>query len=118
MNKCVEIDLYIHFVLISALLGFGWLAPRTGRFTSGERASGIHRIRGRVDPRECPGQKILDFTGIRTSLPWLPRFRIVLQFQMQFHSTKLIILKNFSEQILLKTLDKETEKHLMRCLVT
>lgn len=93
------------------------------RFTSQplyirERASGIHTIKGWMGLREGPGQKIVDFTGIRTALPWLPRLHIVLQFQMQFHSTKLIIAKNSSEQNLIKTLDKEIENNLMRYHVT
>jgi hypothetical protein len=45
------VDVQIHVVLTSALVGGQWSASRPYRFTPGERAPGIHWIRGLVGPR-------------------------------------------------------------------
>jgi hypothetical protein len=45
------VDVWIHIVLTSALVGGEWSALRPGRFTPGERAPGTHSIGGWVDPR-------------------------------------------------------------------
>jgi hypothetical protein len=45
------VDVYIHIVLTSALVGGEWSASRPCRFTPGERAPGTHWIGGWVDPR-------------------------------------------------------------------
>jgi len=53
--------------------GREWSALRPCPFTPGERASGIHRIRGRVDPRasldaEAKRKKILFLPGMKPQL--------------------------------------------------
>jgi hypothetical protein len=45
------VDVYTHVFLTSALTGGEWSAPRPGRFTPGERATGTHWIGVLVDPR-------------------------------------------------------------------
>jgi hypothetical protein len=44
-------DVFIHVFLTLALVGGEWSASRSGRFTSGDRASGNHCKGGWVDPR-------------------------------------------------------------------
>jgi hypothetical protein len=52
------VDVYIHVFLTSALVGGEWSVSRSGRFTGGERASGIHWIGDWMGPRTG-----LDYTG-------------------------------------------------------
>jgi hypothetical protein len=47
----LDMDLQIYVFLVSALVGGEWSAPRSGRFTAGERASDTHWIGGWVGPR-------------------------------------------------------------------
>jgi hypothetical protein len=44
------VDIYIHVLLTSALVGGEWSASRPGRFPPGGRASGTHWIGGWVGP--------------------------------------------------------------------
>jgi hypothetical protein len=45
------VDVYIHILLASALIGGEWSNSRPGRFTPRERAPGTHWIGGWVDLR-------------------------------------------------------------------
>jgi hypothetical protein len=45
------VDVWIHVLLNSALVGGEWLASTSGRFTPGERALGTHLIGGWMSPR-------------------------------------------------------------------
>jgi hypothetical protein len=65
------VDVYNHIFLTSALAVGEWSATRLVRFTTGERASGIHCIGGWVDPRADLDdvEKILDHIGTRTPNP-------------------------------------------------
>jgi hypothetical protein len=45
------VDIYIHVLLTSALVGGESSASRPDRFTPGKRAAGTHWLRGWVDPR-------------------------------------------------------------------
>jgi hypothetical protein len=47
----VDIYIYIHIFLTSALVGGKWSASRPGCFTPAERAPGTHWLGGWVDPR-------------------------------------------------------------------
>jgi hypothetical protein len=49
--KTGELDVYIHVLLTSALVGGKWSASRPGRFTPRESALGTHWIGGWVSPR-------------------------------------------------------------------
>jgi hypothetical protein len=49
MKAYVRVDVYIHILLTSALVGGEWSTSRPGRFTPGERAPGTHWIGGWVD---------------------------------------------------------------------
>jgi hypothetical protein len=51
MKTCGGVDVWIHPLLTSALVGGEWSAKRSGRFTPGERAPGAHSIGGWVGPR-------------------------------------------------------------------
>jgi hypothetical protein len=51
MKTYGEVDVQIHVSLTSALVGGEWSVSRPGRFTPGERATGIHSIGGWVSPR-------------------------------------------------------------------
>jgi hypothetical protein len=66
MKAYWEVDVQIHIFLTSALAGGEWSASRPGRFTPGERASGIHWIGGWVDHRagldDFEKEKILELT--------------------------------------------------------
>jgi hypothetical protein len=46
MKTYGSVDVWIHVILTSALVGGEWSASRPGRFTPGERAPGIYWIRG------------------------------------------------------------------------
>jgi hypothetical protein len=45
------VNVKIHILLASALVGGEWSASRPYRFTPGERSPGIHWIGGWMDPR-------------------------------------------------------------------
>jgi hypothetical protein len=45
------VDVEIHVVLTSALVGGEWSDSRPGLFNRGEKAPGTHWIEGLVDPR-------------------------------------------------------------------
>jgi hypothetical protein len=66
------VDVWIHSFLTSALLGGKWSAPRTGRFTTRERAHSTHCIGGWVDPRACledvEKRKFLNLPGLELRL--------------------------------------------------
>jgi hypothetical protein len=47
------VDVQVHIVLTSALVGGEWSVSRPCRFTPGEREHGTHWIGGWVDPRAC-----------------------------------------------------------------
>jgi hypothetical protein len=51
MKAYGAVDAQIHVFLTSTLVGGEWLASRPCRFTPGERATGTHRIGGRVGPK-------------------------------------------------------------------
>jgi hypothetical protein len=51
MKTYERVDILIHVVLTSALVGGELLDSRSGRFTPGERARGTHWIGGWVGPR-------------------------------------------------------------------
>jgi hypothetical protein len=63
MKAYTRVDVQIHIILTSALVGGEWLASRPGRFTPG-----THWIGCRVGPRAGLDdvEKILDTTGTRT----------------------------------------------------
>jgi hypothetical protein len=48
----VDVFMYIHIFLTSALAGGEWSASRPGRFTPGVRTPGSYWIGGWVDPRD------------------------------------------------------------------
>jgi hypothetical protein len=62
------VDVYIHIFLTSALAGGDLSAPRSGRFTPGERAPGTHWIGGWVEPRagleDVENRKFLTLQGL------------------------------------------------------
>jgi hypothetical protein len=64
----VDIYIYIHIFLTSALVGGKWSASRPCRFTPGERAPGTHLIGGWVDPRagldDVENRKFLTLPGL------------------------------------------------------
>jgi hypothetical protein len=66
------VDVLIHVLLTTALVGGEWSASRPGRFTSGERAPGTHWIGGWVDPRagleDEERRNILPLPGIKPQL--------------------------------------------------
>jgi len=51
MKTFEVVEVQLHAFLTSALDGGEWSTSRLGRFTSGERAPGTHRIGGWMDPR-------------------------------------------------------------------
>jgi hypothetical protein len=53
MKAYVEVDIEIHVFLLSALARGEWSASCPGRFTPGERTTGIQWIGGWADPRAC-----------------------------------------------------------------
>jgi hypothetical protein len=70
------VDVQIHIFLTSALAGVEWSASRPGRFTPGERAPGIHWIRGWMDPRasldDVEKRKFLTLPGLHLRPLGLP----------------------------------------------
>jgi hypothetical protein len=62
------VDVYIHIVLTSALVGAEWSASRPSRFTPGERAPGTHCIGCCVDHRagldDVEKRKFLTLPGL------------------------------------------------------
>jgi hypothetical protein len=58
------VDVYIHIILTSALVGGEWSASRPCRFNPGERAPGTNWIGGWVDPQSQSGwreENVLSF---------------------------------------------------------
>jgi hypothetical protein len=51
MKACGGVDVWIHVLLISALVGGEWSVSRPGRFTSGVNAPGTLWMGGWVGPR-------------------------------------------------------------------
>jgi hypothetical protein len=51
MKACEGVDVQIHILLTSALVGGEWSASRPGRFAAKERASGTHWVGVWVDPK-------------------------------------------------------------------
>jgi hypothetical protein len=62
------VNVYIHVLLTSALVGDEWSASRTGRLIPEERAPGTHWIGGWVGPRagldEVEKRKFLILPGL------------------------------------------------------
>jgi hypothetical protein len=73
MNAYVAVDVYIHVLLTSALVGDEWLASRPCSFISRERASSTLRIGGWVRPRasldDMDELKFLTLPGLDLRLP-------------------------------------------------
>jgi hypothetical protein len=65
------VDIQIHILLTSALVGGEWSASRPVRFAPGDRAPGTNRIGDWVGPTAGLDdlEKILDPTGTRTPTP-------------------------------------------------
>jgi hypothetical protein len=66
-----RMNVQIHILLITALVGGEWSASRPRRFTLGEGASGTHWIGRWMGPRAglYDVEKILDPFGTRISTP-------------------------------------------------
>jgi hypothetical protein len=71
MKTYVGVDVQIHILLTSVLVGDKWSASRTVGFTPGERAHGTHWIGGCVNTRAGLNnmEKILDRNGARNLIP-------------------------------------------------
>jgi hypothetical protein len=73
MKAYVGVDVQIHNVLTSALVGGEWSASRPCRFTPRERAPGIHWIGGWVDRRagldDVEKRKFLTLPGLELRPP-------------------------------------------------
>jgi hypothetical protein len=69
----MDVYVYIHIFLTSALVGGEWSASRPGRFIPGERAPGTHWIGGWVDPRsgldDAEIRKFLNLPGLELRPP-------------------------------------------------
>jgi hypothetical protein len=69
MKAYVGVDVWIHTVLTSTLVGGEWSASRTCHFTPGERVPSTYWIGGRVDPRasldEVEKRKFLTLPGLK-----------------------------------------------------
>jgi hypothetical protein len=72
----MEMDVYIHIFLISALIGGEWLVSRSCRFTPLERAPGTHSVGGWVNPRarleDVEKRKFLTLPGLELRPLYLP----------------------------------------------
>jgi hypothetical protein len=68
MKACGGVDVEIHILLTSALVGGEWSASRPGRFSPGEGAPGTHCVGGWVDPRsgldDVEKRKFLTLPGL------------------------------------------------------
>jgi hypothetical protein len=62
------LDVQIHILLTSALIGGEWSASRPGSFTPGEKAPGTHWIGGWVNPtaglKDMKKRKFLTLPGL------------------------------------------------------
>jgi hypothetical protein len=68
MKAYGAVDVQSHIFLTSALVGGEWSVSRPGRFTSGERVPGTHRMGGWVGPRadqdDMEKRKFLTLPGL------------------------------------------------------
>jgi hypothetical protein len=97
------VDVYIHILLNSALVGGEWSASRPGRFTPGERTPGTHWIGGWVDITASLDElkrKLLTLPGLELKPLGRPaRSQPLYRLRHPGSSTNTVRKRNASKQL-------------------